>query len=462
MRTLTNFLIFTFIICTSNVGAQSNENCNQNLSIFAESAKVKNYEAAYEPWMAVRNECPSLNVAIYTYGERILKSRLKKAEGAAMLAEAQDLMKLYDQWIQNFPTKKGKSTIGSILASKAQTMMDNKLGSTAEIYATFDQAFTQDATSFTNPKGLYNYFKTLHTLYKKGSSEVTPEKLFNKYEEVSEKFELEGVKLAKKLDVLLKKEENGIPLTTKDLKRKKIYDTNSRAIGIFVSNLDAIISKESTCENLIPLYQRNFEENKGDAVWLNRAAGRMKSKECSDDPLFVTIVEALHALEPSANSAYYLGILNDKKGNNNEALRYYEESIALETDPYKKAKTLYKIALEFKSRGLKSTARSYANKALGYQPSLGKAHLMIASLYASSANDCGNTQFEKRAVYWLAAKTARRAARVDASLKKNANKAAKSYEGRAPSKTDIFTEGNEGAIIKFDCWIKGSVTVPKL
>lgn len=462
MRTLTNFLIFTFIICTSNVGAQSNENCNQNLSIFAESAKVKNYEAAYEPWMAVRNECPSLNVAIYTYGERILKSRLKKAEGAAKQAEAQDLMKLYDQWIQNFPTKKGKSTIGSILASKAQTMMDNKLGSTAEIYATFDQAFTQDATSFTNPKGLYNYFKTMHSLYKSGSSDVTPEKLFNKYEEVSEKFELEGVKLAKKLDVLLKKEENGIPLTTKDLKRKKIYDTNSRAIGIFVSNLDAIISKESTCENLIPLYQRNFEENKGDAVWLNRAAGRMKSKECSDDPLFVTIVEALHALEPSANSAYYLGILNDKKGNNNEALRYYEESIALETDSYKKAKTLYKIALEFKSRGRKSTARNYAIKALGYQPSLGKAHLMIASLYASSANDCGNTQFEKRAVYWLAAKTARRAARVDASLKKNANKAAKSYEGRAPSKTDIFTEGNEGAIIKFDCWIKGSVTVPKL
>ena len=134
----------------------------------------------------------------------------------------------------------------------------------------------------------------------------------------------------------------------------------------------------------------------------------------------------------------------------------------METNPYKKAKTLYKIALEFKARGSKSTARSYANKALGYQPSLGKAHLMIASLYASSANDCGNTQFEKRAVYWLAAKTARRAGRVDASLKKNANKTALSYEGRAPSKTDIFTEGNAGTTIKFDCWIRGSVTVPNL
>jgi tetratricopeptide (TPR) repeat protein len=462
MRILTNFLALIFTLNISLASAQSNENCIQNLSIFAESAKVKNYDAAYEPWTLVRSQCPDLNRAIYSYGERILKDRLKKAVGADKELVAQDLMKLYDEWIANFPSRKGKSLVGSILSSKAQSMMDYKLGTTSEIYAVFDEAYNKDIASFTNPKGLYNYFKTMHDLYKAKEAGVTPEKLFNKYEEVSEKFELEGVKLAKQLDVLLKKEEKGKALTSRDLKNKKRYDINSRAIGIFLSNLDAIISKESSCENLIPLYQRNFEENKGDAVWLNRAAGRMKSKECSDDPLFVTIVEALHALEPSANSAYYLGILNDKKGNNNEALKYYEESIALESDPYKKAKTLYKIALEFKSRGRKSTARSYANKALGYQPSLGKAYLMIASLYANSANDCGATQFEKRAVYWLAAKTARKAGRVDASLKKNAEKAAKSYEGRAPSKTDIFTEGNAGTTIKFDCWIRASVTVPNL
>ena len=387
---------------------------------------------------------------------------MKKAEGAAKEAEAQDLMKLYDQWIANFPSRKGKNMIGSILASKAQTMMDYKLGTTAEIYAVFDDAFTKDINSFTNPKGLYNYFKTMHDLYKAGAAGVTPEKLFNKYEEVSEKFELEGTKLAKKLDVLLKKEESGSPLTTRDLKNRKKFDTNSKAIGIFLSNLDAIISKESTCENLIPLYTRNFEENKNDAVWLNRAAGRMKSKECSDDPLFVTIVEALHALAPSANSAYYLGILKDKRGNSSEALRYYEESISLETDPYKKAKTLYKIALEFKARCRKSTARSYANKALGFQPSLGRAYLLIANMYADSANNCGDTQFNKRAVYWLAADLARKAGNVDNSLSKIARRTAESYTGRAPSKTDIFTEGNEGVVIKFDCWINRRVTVPKL
>ena len=138
------------------------------------------------------------------------------------------------------------------------------------------------------------------------------------------------------------------------------------------------------------------------------------------------------------------------------------KNIKAKTDPYKKAKTLYKIALEFKAKGRKSKARSYAQKALSYQPSLGRAYLLIANLYATSANACGNNQFEKRAVYWLAANTARKAAKVDASIKKVAIKTAKSYEGRAPSKTDVFTEGNAGTTIKFSCWINSSVKVPNL
>ena len=44
-------------------------------------------------------------------------------------------------------------------------------------------------------------------------------------------------------------------------------------------------------------------------------------KDCSDDPLFVTLVEQLHSLEPSADSAGYLGILNDKQGNSEGALK---------------------------------------------------------------------------------------------------------------------------------------------
>ena len=251
-------------------------------------------------------------------------------------------------------------------------------------------------------------------------------------------------------------------MTSREQRNKRVYETNTLAFSTYAGNLDAMISKESSCENLIPLYRKNFEANRSDSVWLNRAASRMDAKECSDDPLFVELVEALHAINPSANSAYYLGILKDKAGDSKAALAYYEESLTLEQDRYRKADILYKIAVKFKKSGLRSKSRSYASKALKNRPSMGKAYMLIASLYAASANDCGNTQFEKRAVYWLAATTARKAATVDSGVKKTALKLAASYEGRAPSKTDIFTEGRAGETISFSCWINNSVTVPQL
>ena len=455
-------LLIIYVLTLNYVNGQSNEECLNNLSIFAESAKIKNYDVAYDTWLLVLNDCPKLNLAIYTYGERILKHKIKNSQGEEKESFKKDLIALYDKWIINFPTRKGQSRVGSILSTKAQALIDYKMADDASVYAVFDQAYKTDPLSFTNPKGLYNYFDTLYKQYKSSNSNVSTEHLFNMYEEISEKFEYESTSLAKKLDKILIKEDNAEPLTKREIKNKRVYNVNSRAIGIFVSNLDAIIAIEATCENLIPLYQRNFEENKTDPLWLKRAASRMDSKECSDDPLFVTLVEALHSLDPSADSAYYLGLLNDKRGNSSEALKYYEESISLETDQYRKAKILYKIAVKFKKSGRKQSSRKYAQKAIRYQPSMGRAHLLIASLYASSANDCGDNQFNKRAIYWLAADIARKAGRVDASIKKLANKTANSYMGRAPSKTDIFSEANEGEKIKFDCWVGASVTVPKL
>ena len=267
MKQYVQFLITLLILVTGQLSAQDNQLCLQNLSIFAENAKVKNYTAAYEPWMAVKAECPSLNVAIYTYGERILKDRLKNAAAADKAAVQQELIGLYDEWIKYFPTKKGKSKVGDILSSKAQNMIDFKIGTSKEIYDTFNEAYTKDAASFTNPKRLYNYFKTFYDLYKSGEGSITTAMLFDKYEEVSEKFEVEGTSLSKRLDVILKKEESGAALSTKDLRRRRIYDTNSNAISIFLKNLDAIIAKESSCENLIPLYQSSFEENKTNPVW---------------------------------------------------------------------------------------------------------------------------------------------------------------------------------------------------
>ena len=459
-------LLLLFIISSLNVFSQSSEDCLSNLSIFAEYYKVKNYDSAYEPWMQVRNNCPKMNVAIYTYGKRMLESFIKENKSKGVDGEADvikyqnDLLKLYDEWLENFPQYKGRTIIGEIISNKAQAMVDYKLASNQEIYNVFDKAYNQDRASFDDPKPLYNYFKVYFQLYKDGG--VSMENIFDKYEEISERFEEVIDGYAKQLDKIIKKEDAGESLSSREKSNKRAFGINSNASSTYLRNLNAIIAKESTCENLIPLYRKNLEENKSDPVWLNRAASRMDSKDCSDDPLFVELVELLHNLNPSANSAYYLGLLNDKKGNNSEALRFYNESIELETDNIKKARISYKIATKFKATKQYSKSRQYARSALDYQPSMGRAYLLISNLYAASANNCGTSQFDKRAVYWLAAKEARKAASVDPSIKRTAVKTAESYEGRAPTKTDIFTEGNAGKVISFKCWIGLSVTVPSL
>ncbi len=110
----------------------------------------------------------------------------------------------------------------------------------------------------------------------------------------------------------------------------------------------------------------------------------------------------------------------------------------------------------------KSQARAYAKKALAAKPSFGQAYMLIAQLYANSTKECGNTPFEKRAIYWLSAQYANKAAAVDPALKATASRQAASYNASAPSKTDIFNEGKAGQTISFNCWIGESITVPNI
>src|SRR5690606_27158825 len=191
----------------------------------------------------------------------------------------------------------------------------------------------------------------------------------------------------------------------------------------------------------------DFETYKNDAVWLKRAVSRMYNKECTDDPLYIKLVKAYDEVDPSAITKVFVAGILLKDGKENEAMQYFNQAYDLETDKLKKANLAYKIADNLRKRGNYGQARSYYQKALANSPSMGKAHIAIAGMYAASANNCGSSTYDKRAVYWLAASEARKAGRVDANLKSYADGVAASYEGKAPSKSDIFTAGNEGKVI---------------
>ena len=321
------------------------------------------------------------------------------------------------------------------------------------------------------PLCLLEYYLYLTNCYPNGTYlkyvQVTGKKelqdVFNLYDELIKKIEEQEVYRAKQAEPLLKKQEEGEKLNSSDartLKNSEIYLSNFSKIK---AGINGLLGERADCDNLIPLYNKDFDAKKTNVEWLQRAAKRLSAKDCTDDPIFFKLVEALHTAEPSAKSALYLGQLAAKDGKSAKALEYYNQSAELEDNNLDKARVYMKIAGNYKAKGSFSTARNYYKKALNFQPSLGVAYLQIASMYASSVNTCGDSAFNKRAVYWLAADYADRAGRVDPSIQSNASQTASSYRGRAPQKSDIFQEGvEEGSIIKIGCWIGESVRVPSI
>ena len=458
----TKFTLFLAVVFMGlNMGfAQQDEECMTKLSIFHEYVKAKNYEAAYQPWMDVRNKCPKFNIAIYVDGQKIIEDKIENAIGEAKVPFINELVKLWGERVANFPDK---SAAGDYASQSCQLMYDNKalMGKTdEELYECFDAAYTLDKTTFTNPQSLYTYFSLMVDLFDAGKKPA--EELFNKYDDIVEKVEDEVKNYSEDLNALNEKAEAGTELTGKESQYKAYYESYLTNYDLIASGIDEKMGTRANCDILIPLYKKNFESNKDNAIWLQRAAGKMSEKDCTDDPMFFKLVNAYHDLSPSANSAYYLGILKDKEGKTNEAIAFYEEAISLETDSFKKSNLYNRIATKLKARGNYGKARSYYQQALKFNPSNGRPYLSIANMYAASANDCGDTNFNKRAVYWLAADEAQKAGRFDPTLRNASAQTAQNYLAKAPSKAEIFTAGNGGQTIRIGCWIGASVTVPKI
>lgn len=454
MKTRITILLAALFMSFNFSFAQQDEECMNNLSLFDGYVKSKRYNEAYEPWKIVRNKCPKFNRAIYAHGEKILLHKIKNSTGADQVGHINDLMSLYDESREHFPSK---YDLGEILADKANLAYKYKkeLSNTdQQLYDMFDNAYTKDAKTFTNAKGLYTYFSLAVDLFDAGN--MPAQDMFNKYDDVNEIIQgiIESNTL--KLNKYAAKEAAGGTLTKKETQRKSSYESYIDAFETkILPSMDQKLGKRATCEVLIPLYQKDFEEKKSDGVWLQRAMNRMYAKGCKEDPLFLKLVEQKNNLEPTADTAYYLYILTGEQ-------KYFDQTLSLEQDPLKKAKLYKKLANELKAKGSYSRARQYYMESMKLNPSDGSPYLAIAAMYAKSANNCGDSNFNKRAVFWLAANTAEQAGRIDGRLRSASAKSAKSYRASAPSKTDIFSAGNGGQTIRIGCWIGRSVTVPNI
>jgi tetratricopeptide (TPR) repeat protein len=382
-----------------------------------------------KPWADVRKKCPASSEKIYTAGEEILKNNIEYATAANKDAAIQELLKLYDDYDKSFP----KNTAGNSV-KKAMVLHKNKLGKPEEIYALLDNSFQRHPEAFTDANTLYVYFDLFFNQYKTGTTAIKPETVFLKQYAVQKQM-ANASKMAAAND--------------------------KRGFGRASSGIDRLVSGMASCENLVPFYDKNFEQHKSDTLWLEKAAHMLREKNCVTDPLFLKLSEASHAVQATAASAYNLGVAAYKSGKKDKAVDYFNESAQLARTADEKANTYYAIASTVYNSDNKAKAKEYAYKALEAKPSFAKSYLFLAQLYSNAGKECGGNAFEQKAIFFLAGETARKAGIADPKLKAGADKMAAKFRMQGPTEAEIKAAKMEGKTVAFKCWVNESVAIPK-
>lgn len=449
MKKMRHFLTLLFlVVSTPMVFAQASEECTIKYNLFKGDYNSNNYDKAYDNWMWCMDNCPTLSVNIYKLGIKIAEHKLEVAAEADKPAAKALVMRVYTQRLEHYPN--GKAGIYDDIA----TFKREQGASDDEVYEWLEKTFKEDPTAL-SPKNIYKYFDIILVKYKDSDTQ----RVFDTYDEVGEALELKRQDYTKTIDAINAKDST--TLSKKDSKKRRISQQIITNLSIVETGLDQKLAAISTCERLIPFNRKNFEEHKNDALWLKRAVSRMYNKECTEDPLYDQLVEAYVHADPSPQaSVFYAGILI-KNGESNKAMDYFNRAVDQETDTFKKASYLYKIADILRKKGRKSEARGYCYQALKFQPTMGRAYLLIASMYASSANSCGDDIVSKRMVYVAALNMARKAKSVDPSISSLANRFINSYSDNIPTTKDLFVAGvKSGSTHKIGCWINETVRVP--
>lgn len=441
--------------------------CRENLYIYYELAKKKQWAEAYESWKFVYDNCPQSSKNNFIYGPYIVNEKIDEAEKAkdeASLAKYRTLlMDVYDNRNKYFPGKEGY-----VYARKALDMLKHYPDSLEATYNLFNDALRLDGPE--QSAAFYNYFfVTAARLFNEKVFEVND--VFQAYNVVMEGIEVNNNALNLSIaELTQKRDSNNVAL---DQKEQRELDKAERELDRYTkveSNIEKILGPIATCDKLNLIYNaETFAANKSDTLWLKRATKMLQKErrneegdfeDCTDNPIFFDISDALYKLEPSAPSARAMFVMAYRNKDFSKAAQYIKEAISYEIDPLKRSSDYLKLASIYVKLGSLSSAKTAALKAAALDKSSGDAYIVLATAYAQADGTCGSNVFEKKAVYWAAIDKLNTAKSIDPSLSSKANKMIAAYQQQLPDKGLSFQLGHtEGEKYTIACFINETITV---
>ena len=423
----------------TSVSAQND--CNANSSISHEAVRAKNFKDAYAPCMAVLKECPTLRYYTFTDAQKILTGLLKgiKDRNSAEYKKYFDeLMMVHDLKIQNLPEFAKKYSKG-IPSEKAA------LGTKAVDYLQYapapdvNQAYAWLKESVEGAMGesdgaVLHFFLDVSMRKVKADDNHT-DQFFQDY-----------LNASKFID-------EAIATETKPGAKKNLEAIKENLVAMFVN------SGVADCESLQNIYGPKVEANKSDSTFLKKTISILKMMKCNESEVYFTASDYLYRINPTADAAVGVAYMYYKKGDYDNAVKYFDEALSMETDNAKKAEMAYATAAALFSAKKLSQARSYCQKAVSFKEDYGQPLILLAHIYASSPKWSDEPALNK-CTYFLCIDKLQRAKAIDPSVAEEANKSIATYSAYTPQAKDLFMLGYKaGDRVTIGGWIGESTTI---
>ena len=405
---------------------QDSIECLNNISLYSENLKTKNYADAYTYWKKVFADAPVSRHSLYTDGVTILKNLIA---GTKVLDErkayADTMMLVYDQQLQYLDKlnllRKTPWTEYYVKGEKAHNYLT--------YYPKMDNNKAYDMLAeVIEEAGDKNQYYIIGDYMKVSLAK------FKADETHREQFVQDYLASAEHIAAIAEKVQN---MSTPNPKLiEAVAKIKENVDGYFIN------SGAAECDQLEAIYAPKVEENKENLEYLRKVVAVMGMLDCTESETYYNASEYAHHIAPTAATAAGCAYRYLKRGDMAKSLEYFDQAIELDTVATSKAEYCYKAAVVLNSDRQLSKAKSYVTKAISLNGNKGTYYILLANIYAA-APQWNDEPLLDKCKYFVVLDRLNQAKRVDASVAEEANKMIAAYSTHTPAVQDLFMIGKK-------------------
>ena len=422
---------------------QDSIDCLNNISLYSENLKTKNYPDAYTYWKKVFADAPVSRHSLYTDGVTILKSLIAGTKDLEeRKAYAEEMMQVYDQQLQYLDKLN--------LLRKTPWTDYNIKGEKAHNYLTYYPKMDNNLA--------YDMLREV--------IEVAGDKnqyfIIGDYMKVSlAKFKADETHRAQFIQDYTLSAEYIASIADKAQKAATPNPKLIEAIDKIKGNVEGyfINSGAADCGQLEAIYAPKVEENKENLEELRKIVSLMAMLSCTESEVYYIASEYAHHIAPTAATAAGCAYRYLKRGDMAKSLEFFDQAIELDSVAESKAEYCYKAAVVLNSDRQLSRAKNYVTKAISLNGNKGAYHILLANIYAAAPKWNDEPLLDK-CKYFVVLDRLYQAKRVDESVTEEANKMIAAYSTHTPAIEELFMLGkNKGDKVHVGGLINETTTI---